>query len=68
MAYAPMHSLKSSNNGDFSNQAAGGNSNSASLKKDGAGGDFLEIILSLEQAIILIGRTNGHRKLGRRVQ
>jgi len=30
-------------NGNFANQANGGNGNTASLKKDGAGGDFLKI-------------------------
>ncbi|CAN5600831.1 hypothetical protein BH11BAC3_BH11BAC3_22220 [soil metagenome] len=30
-------------NGSFSNQASGGASNSASLRKDGSGGDFLKI-------------------------
>lgn len=30
-------------NGNFTNQANGGNGNTASLKKDGAGGDFLKI-------------------------
>lgn len=30
-------------NGNFSNLSSGGNSNSACLKKDGAGGDFLKI-------------------------
>ena len=40
---AVSYKLTHLGNGNFTNQATGGNGNSACLKKDGSGGDFLKI-------------------------